>query len=447
MEKQTGGSRRLPRYGWALLRRDLVAGLTVASVAVPQAVACALLAGVPPEHGLYAAIVITALGALFGSSAHLINGPTNAVSLAVLAVVAGAGTGMDDRSRAGLAALLAVLVGLVQITLSLLKLGRLARHVPEAVIRGFMAGAGLLVALSQVPTLLGLPSAGTGEDSILYRLWLAFWQGDRPDFGPLGIGLSIVVLVVGLHRLNARFEVKVPEVLLGLVLVSSLVGLLGLAPAGGRIGRLHVASGFPTPGLPRLPPNWEQQLRPIGGGALAIALLGLVEALAMARSLSARSGQPLDSNRQCLAEGLANLGGGLCGAMPGSGSLSLSTINHAAGAATRWSGVVSAAAVAATLWLAAPLARFVPQPALAGILLCAAWRILDPPQFWACLRSSRSDAAIALATAFTAVFIRVELAVPVGIAAAVLRPAASLLRRASREARTFTRLLAAGRSR
>jgi SulP family sulfate permease len=208
--------------------------------------------------------------------------------------------------------------------------------------------------------------------------------------------------------------------LLTLVVVSLLVGLLGLGVAGGRVGRLHVESGLPTPHWPVLPPDWVRQVPRLGGGALAIALMGLVEALARARSLAAWSGQSLDYNRQCQAEGLANVGGGLFRCLPGSGSLSRSAINYSSGAATRLSGIVSAAAVAAALWLFAPLARFVPQPALAGILLWTAWRIIDPRRLWACLWSSRADAAITLATAFAAVLLRVELAVLVGIATAVL---------------------------
>jgi SulP family sulfate permease len=410
----------LPGYHGALLRRDLVAGLTVASVAVPQAMAYALLAGVSPVYGLYAAVVVTGVGSLFGSSAHLINGPTNAISLVVFGLVAGVGTGPDDPGRIGLVALLAVLAGLIQIALSLLKLGGLARHTPEAVILGFMAGAGLLEALTQIPTVLGLPPAGAGDDHVLYRLWLTCSRGGPADLQSLAISLGTVALVGGLHRLSGRLKVKIPELLLSLVVISLLVGLFDLAPADGRVGRLQVASVFPTPQLPVLPPGWAQQFWPIGGGALAIAFLGLVEALAMASALAARSEQPLDYDRQCLAEGLANLGGGLFGCLPGSGSLSRSAINYYSGAATRLSGVFSAAAVAAALWLFAPLAQFVPPPALAGVLLWTAWRIIDPRRLWDCLRSSCTAAAIVLSTAFAAVVVGIQFAIRAGIASSLL---------------------------
>jgi SulP family sulfate permease len=421
---------RLPRYDGALLWRDLVAGCTVATVAVPQAMAYALLAGVAPVQGLYAAVIVMALGSLFGSSAHLIHGPTSAISLVVFSAVAVVGTGPDDPNRMGLVALLALSAGLIQVALALLGLGRLVRYVSEAVVLGFMVGAGLLEGLTQIPRVLGLPLGGMGEEHLLYRLWLTCRWGGPADVRSLTISLGTLALVVGLRRLSDRFQVRLPEMFLSLVLVSVLSGLFDLAPAG-RIGLPRVASGFPTVQLPVPPPDWVRQVRSLGEGALAIALLGLVEALAMARSLAALSGQPLDYDRQCLAVGLANLGGGLFGCMPGSGSLSRSALNYYAGAATRLSGIFSAAAVAAALWLFAPLACFVPQPALAGVLLYMAWCLVAPRRLWERLRSSRADAAVILATAFTAAFVRVEFAVLVGIASSGLCRALEICTRAN----------------
>jgi sulfate permease, SulP family len=422
----------LPRYGWALLRRDALAGLSVVAVAVPQSMAYALLAGVSPVVGLYTAIVVAALWSLFGSSAHLVNGPTNAISLVVFGIVAGVGAGPDDPARVGLVALLAVLAGLIQIALSLMKVAGLARHVPEAVVLGFVTGGGLLMALTQVPAALGLPEAGARGDHLLYRLWLACGRGG-PDVGrSLVVCLGTVLLIGGLRRLGGRLGVRLPEMLLSLVLVSALAGLVGPGPAGGAAGRLHVEGGLPAPRLPAWPADWTAQLAGISEGALAVALMGLVEALAMARALSARTGQALDYDCQCLAEGLANLGGGLFGCLPGSGSLSRSAVNYHAGAATRVSGVVSAAAVAAALWLFAPLADFVPRPALAGVMLWSAWRLVDPGRLRDRLRASRSDAVIALATAGAAILIRVEFAVLVGLLASLLRAALRNLGRADR---------------
>src|SRR5215471_520839 len=151
MEKKLEASRLPLAYGWVGLRRDLVAGLTVATVAVPQAMAYALIAGIRPQYGLYTAIVMTALGSLFGSSAHLINGPTNAISLVVFGAVDGFTQGPNDPNRILAVGLLAVLVGLIQILIALLKLGDLTRYISESVIIGFLTGAGILIALGQLP--------------------------------------------------------------------------------------------------------------------------------------------------------------------------------------------------------------------------------------------------------------------------------------------------------
>src|SRR5262249_15229005 len=144
-------------------------------------------------------------------------------------------------------------------------------------------------------------------------------------------------------------------------------------------------------------------------------LLGLLESLAIAKSIAARTRQPLDFNRQCLAEGFANLGGGLFQCMPGSGSLTRSAINYQAGAATRFSGIVSAVAVAGVVLLFAPLARYVPKPALAGILLVTAWRLIDRQRLRYCLRATRFDAGIALATAGAALFVSIEFSILIGV--------------------------------
>jgi SulP family sulfate permease len=413
MAADTRGRWRLPLgladYSWAYLRRDLVAGLTVATVAVPQAIAYAAIAGLPPVYGLYTAIVMTALASLFGSSSRLINGPTNAISLVVFGAVT-APLDSDDRVR--MACLLAVLVGLIQIVIALLRLGDLTRYVSESVVLGFMAGAGLLVALSQLHNLLGKKFVGTSDQHFLVRLWLTMTQGGPVNFTALGIGLGTLLLVYLLHKASRKFKVKLPELLLALVIVSAVVRLLDLGPSEGKVAAVEAGSAMLVPRLPPLDRlDWIQQL---WGGSLAIALLGLVEALAIAKSLAARTREPLDYNRQCLAEGLANLGGGFFQCMPGSGSLTRSAINHFAGAASRLSGVFAAAAVAATLPLFAYLAPFIPKPALAGVLLWTAWRIVDRPRLWFCLRATRFDAGIALATAFAAVFISIEFSILIG---------------------------------
>jgi SulP family sulfate permease len=242
-------------------------------------------------------------------------------------------------------------------------------------------------------------------------------RGGPADGRSLAIGLAALGLVVGLHWLGARLKAKLPALLLSLVVISLLVWGLQLAPAGRRGGRLDVAGGLPAPRLPVLSLDGVRQ---VGGSALAVALLGLTEALAFARSLAAHSGQALDCDRQCLAEGLANVGGGLFQCLPGSGSLARSAINYQAGAATRLSGIVSAAAVAAALWLFAPLAQFIPEAALAGVMLWTAWRVLEWRRLRHCVQSSRSSAVVTLGTALAVLVVRIELSVLIGMLLSLL---------------------------
>lgn len=404
------GSEPPRAYTWPHLRGDVVAGLTVAAVAVPQGMAYALIAGIEPRYGLYTAIVMTALGSIFGSSRHLINGPTNAISLVVFGAIDGLSSGPSDPHRMEMVGLLAILVGLIQILIAILKLGDLTRYVSEAVVLGFMAGASVLVALSQIPALFGLRAQGSGEHHFLARLWLTCVEGGPINARALTIGLATIAMIFVLHKLGRRLKKRLPELLLTLIIVSFLTWLFGMTPEDDQT--LHLTAELPRLTVPPLSPD---RVRQLWGGALAIALLGLVEALAIAKALAAETREPLDYNRQCLGEGIANLGGGLFQCMPGSGSLTRSSINFVAGAATRFSGIVAAVAVALTVLLFAPLARFIPQPALAGVILWTSWRIVDRKRFRFCLRASRFDAVLALGTAFAAVFLSIEFSILIGV--------------------------------
>jgi SulP family sulfate permease len=410
MEKPPGAGRPSLTGRLSRLRHDLVAGLTVASVAVPQAMAYALIAGIEPVYGLYTAIVMTTIASVLGSSSHLINGPTNAISLVVFSAAAGLSMGPDDPERIQVVGLLALLVGAIQILIALLRLGDLTRYVSESVVLGFMAGAGALVALTQVQNLFGLEARGSAHDHLLWRLWLTWTEGGPVNTTALMVGLATLLLIFLLHRLSRTLRTRLPELLLSLVLVSLVVWLLKPAANDAAPGHLHIERRLPALAVPPVRADW---IRQIWGASLAIALLGLMEALSIAKAVAVQSREALDYNRQCLAEGVANLGAGLFRCMPGSGSLTRTAINFHAGGRTRWSGVFSAAAVAAALVAFAPLADFVPQAALAGVLLWTAGRIVDRRRLVDCVRASRFDAVMALATAAT-VFLSIEFSVIVG---------------------------------
>ncbi|MFN4259672.1 MAG: SulP family inorganic anion transporter [Gemmataceae bacterium] len=398
-------------YSLPTLRLDFVAGLTVATVAVPQAMAYALIAGIPPVYGLYTAIVMTTVGALFDSSKQLINGPTNAISIAVLSALAP--VAMAHKIEAAI--VLALMVGIIQIGITLLRLGDLSRFISHAVIVGFTVGAGGLLFLDQIKNLLGMTEQGNGHDHFLLRFWQTLRDGTiHAPTAALGVGT--IVFVIALRKLKARLpwrflDFALPELLLAVIVTAFLVWLGGLDRHGVRVIGV-IPAELPWFQWPTVP--WEY-VNHLSGSALAIALLGLLEAIAMAKAIAARTGQKLDINQQCLSEGMANLTGSFFQCYPGSGSLTRSAINQQAGAVTQWSGVFSALAVAATMLLFAPLAYYIPLAALAGILMVSAYRMVDRKKLAYHLRATRFDAGIVLATAISAIAISVEFCILIGV--------------------------------
>src|SRR6202044_4199225 len=187
-------------YSWGKARLDLLAGVAVAPISLPQAMAYALIAGVDPRFGLYSAIVITLVASIFGSSSHLINGPTNAISLVVFSAL---GFFNPDARLESYQAmfLLGIMIGCIQILIAIFKLGDLTRYISESVVIGFMAGAGALVALTQLGNLTGLRDRGTGQQHVLQRIWLTVTQGGRINPHAVGIAAGTIVLVVILRAI------------------------------------------------------------------------------------------------------------------------------------------------------------------------------------------------------------------------------------------------------
>jgi len=381
-----------------------MAGLTVAAVAVPQAMAYAQIANIPPQYGLYTAIVMTAVGALLDSSKQLINGPTNAISIAILSAL----VGFSEVDRIPAVILLALLVGIVQTGISLLRLGDLSRYISHSVIVGFTLGAAVLLVLDQFKNLLGLPAVGTGEDHFLKRFALSVSNIDQTNRPALMIGLSTIGIALLLRGVNRLLAIRLPDLLLALICVTFVVANLRLDVK--IVGT--IPAQLPEFELPTVHWAWVRQL---SSSTLAIALLGLLEAISMAKAIAVQTGQKLDINQQCLSEGLANFTGSFFSCFPGSGSLTRSTINQQAGAQTQWSGVISAVAVAVTVIVFAPYAYYIPKSGLSGILMLSAWQLVDKKQLRYYVRATRFDAWIVGLTAVAAVAVSVEFCVLVGV--------------------------------
>jgi SulP family sulfate permease len=399
----------LRQYNSETARADLVAGLSVAAVALPQAMAYAMIAGLPAEYGLYTAIVMTTIGALFDSSRQLINGPTNAISIALLSALA-AIEGQEQKIQA--AVVIALLMGAIQLGISLLGLGDLSRYISHSVIVGFTAGASVLLVLDQIKNLLGLPAAGGPHDHFLYRFWLTIAGVGHMHAATATVGGLTILLVLVLRWGKRRIGWPLfPEFLVVVVVMAAATAWLGLDHQGVMVVG-DIPSKLPAPRVPVLDAAHVQGL---ANSALALALLGLLEAISMAKSIAAVTGQKLDFNQQCLSEGVANFAGSFFQCMPGSGSLTRSAINQQAGGRTQWSGVVSAVAVALTMAVFAPYARFIPRSALAGLLILTAAHMVNLKEIRYHVRVSRFDAAIVIVTAVAAVAISIEFCVLIGV--------------------------------
>lgn len=390
-------------------RHDIVAGLTVATVAVPQAMAYALIAGLPPEYGLYTAIVMTAVGALFDSSRQLINGPTNAISIAMLSAI---GALPDPQTKLQAAVLLAFLMGAIQIGISLLRLGDLTRYISSSVIVGFTSGASVLLILDQLKNLLGLKAFGGPHDHFLQRVYGSLVHGG-PLHGPtVGVGLGTMGFVVLVSAVKRKIGWKLfPELLFAVIFAAAASHFFDLSSRGVAIVG-SIPAKLPSFHTPTLDP---EMIRSLSSSAFAMALLGLLEAISMAKAIAAETHQRLDLNQQCLSEGVANMAGSMFSCFPGSGSLTRSAINQQAGAVSQWSGVFSAFAVAGIVLLFAPFAMYIPRAALAGILIVTAFRMVKIDAIVRHARATRFDAVIVAITALSAIAVSVEFCVLIGV--------------------------------
>ena len=406
-------------YNGEVLRRDLVAGATVAAIAIPQAMAYALIAGVDPRFGLYSAIIVTIIASIFGSSSHLINGPTNAISLVVFAAL----TPFHNAADACEAMfLLAIMVGILQILVGVFRLGDLTRYVSESVILGFMAGAGALVAVGQVGNFLGAGKKGTGDQSPLMQLWETLSHGRAFNRYAFGLGVGTIVMALLLRKLSDRFRLPRLDMLLALLTAAGIAAYFGWSIPGANGKSLvavvdKVPAALPSFHVPQIHLAWASKLL---GSAVAVSFLGLLEALAVAKSIASYTRQPLNYNHQCSAEGISNLVGGFFQCLPGSGSLTRSSINHHSGAITRMSGVYSGIIVALVVLVFGPYARFIPKSALAGLLFITAARLIDWRRLAYALRASRFDAGLVLVTAFSAIFISVDESILIGVGLSIL---------------------------
>ncbi len=391
-------------YNRAQLRPDLVAGLTVGVVLLPQAIAFSLLAQLPPQMGLYTAVIGGIVAALWGSSEHLHTGPTNTLSLLVFSTLAVSSLpGSQEYIVA--AGVLAVMAGALQVGLGLLRLGFIVNFVSHSVIVGFGTAAGLLIALRQLDPLLGLSLPRTNVLSGLVNTVLA-----TPESHLLtaAIGLGSMALIIILRRVAPRL----PGSLIALLLATAVVYVLGERGAGiAVIG--PISGGLPS--LARLPLFDLQLLGDLSTGALALAAIGLVQTTAVSRSLASQTHQRLDNNQEFVGQGLANALSGLLGGYATSGSFTISAVKFRAGAQTRVASIVASLVVLLVMLTAGPIGNYMPVSALAAALIITAYNMIDRAEIRRILRGAPGDAIIMVVTFLGTLFLNLDFAVLVGI--------------------------------
>ncbi len=375
----------------ATLKADASAALLAAVLVLPQAIAFATLAGLPPAWGLYSAVLPTAVAALAGSSRHVLTGPTNAMSLALAAALAPlAVAGSAEYLR--LALVLTLMIGAIQLGVAVLRLGTLTHFISPSVLLGFMGGAALLIAWHSVQSL---------------------WAWPVPHVPTLAVG-AFTLCVAVLLRWKWR---RGPSLLLALV-AGSLAAWAMAAGAGLTVPLIgHLPQAWPPFAPPAM--TWADVPR-LATIALALTLVALGQSIAIAKALAARSGQFLDVNRECLGQGLANMAAGLFSGFVGCGSLNRSVPHQEAGARTPLSGVMAAGCVVALVALAGPLLARVPMAAIDGLLLVVAWTLVDTEQWRQLARLDKREAVVAAGTLAATLVLPLQVAVLAGVAASLV---------------------------
>ena len=406
--------RFFPFLNWLPLAKkswkdDLIAGITGTIIVIPQAVAFAMIAGLPPVYGFYTAMITPIIAALFGSSYHLISGPTTAISIVVYATISSfVDPGSDIEQYVALTLVLTFMAGIIQFAMGLARMGKLVNFVSHSVIIGFTAGAGVLIAFKQLKHVFGLdiPQGSSFYNIVKYiinNISETNWYVFTIAIGTLLIAIIIRQFIKPLSRYY---------MLIAMVLGSFLAIFLG-----GEANGIETVGKIPS-NLPpfRMPELNLTNVKNLSGGALTVALLGLIEAVAIARSIALTSHQRIDSNREFKGQGLSNIIASFFSSYMGSGSFTRSGVNLQAGAKTPMSAIFSASFLMIILLLFSNFAAFLPKPAMGGIILLVGFNLIDFHHIKQVVKSSGREIIVLSTTLFGTLFFELETALFSGIA-------------------------------
>ncbi|MBV1864259.1 MAG: SulP family inorganic anion transporter [Rhodobacteraceae bacterium] len=402
----------IPLPGWIkltnryTLKADAFAGFTNAAIVLPQGVAFATIAGLPPEYGLYTAMITAVVAAIFGSSMIMVSGPTTAISAVLF-------TTLSDLALPGtseyiqMALVLTIMVGLFQLIAGIARLGGLVSFVSHSVMTAFTAAAALLIGVSQLAGALGIHVERGGN--VLERVLRVVEHFDGLNMTAVIISTATLVSAI----LVQRFAPRLPGFLVALLVGSGLAWYLDAANKGvAMVGALPKALPSFAP-----PATGLEQISLLAPGAVAIALVGLLEAISIGRAFAVRRREPFNANQEMIGQGLSNMVGGFFQCYAGSGSFTRSGVNAAAGASTPLSGIFASIFLALILIFIAPWVAHIPTPAMAGLILFVAYRLIDFHEVHHIITSSRPETVILGLTFAAGLFIELDFAIYVGVIA------------------------------
>ena len=406
------------------LRADGMAGLLGAVLVLPQGIAFATLAGLPPEYGLYTAIVPCIIAALFGSSWHVMSGPTNANSLALFAMLSPL-TMAFSPAYIQMALAVTVMVGVMQWLIGMLRLGTLANFISPAALFGFTSGAAVLIGIYALPDLLGIGSASEPGARALLQHVAVQWTWAQPA------ALAVAAVTVLVALVMRRWRPHWPYMLAGLASATFFAWATAGQVQSLSFSSLRMVGAVEVP-WPRfsVPQISMSSVSELLGLAFALTIVALGQSISIAKAVAARSGQRIDANREFRGQGLSNMVGGFFSSYVSCGSMNRSIPNLQAGARTPLASVFSALLLLALVAVSAPLLAKIPMAALAALLLVVAMSLLDLPRWRQLLQLSRTEFGVALATMVATVTIRLEIAILLGTLLSLM----SFLYRTSRPA-------------
>ena len=386
------------------IKADFFAGLTGAIIVLPQSVAFATIAGMPPEYGLYAAMVVPIIAALFGSSFHLVSGPTTAISIVVFAAVSKyAAPGSEE--FVALALTLTFLAGVYQLVFGLAKFGLLVNFVSHNVVIGFTAGAAILIASSQIPYILGI-HIPRGEGFI--NTWIDLYSG---------VGeFNIYLLIVGLGTLVSAIIIKLIRPKFPYLLIGMFVGGFLAFYLSGFTDSIETVGVMPAYFPPLSSPNFSlNSLKSLAPEAFAIALLGLIEASSIGRSIATKSNQRINPSQEFIGQGTSNIIGSFFSGYASSGSFTRTGVNFESGARTPLSAILAALFLMVIVLLVGPLISYLPYAAMAGIILIVAYNLIDFQSIKKTFTYSKSESVIFTATFLSTLLFELEFAIYLGV--------------------------------